>query len=203
MKSAVFGGTFDPVHNGHIGMAKELLKAKIVDSIIFLPAATPPHKLNQLISTAESRVAMLESVIEDGMEICLWEIMRRDVKTSYSYETMRELKKLYPNRELLFLMGMDSLNGLAKWKNFVSFIAENEFIVYVRLGEKVPLESELAEKLGGETFLAKKMLNSIHHLPYYDVSSTLVRARIASKERINDLVPLAVEEVIERLKLYR
>lgn len=209
LKTAIFGGSFDPVHRGHAGLAREVLKAGVVNEVMFLPAAKAPHKLDKNMTPCKIRLEMLEAVLEPGMQICRYEIERTDAETSYSYETMRALKKLYPERELFFLMGMDSLDTVHLWRNFLELIRENDFVVYMRPGAPVPtteqLETNFREKAPNATDLAglaEKMHKTIVELPNFDVSSTEIREAVQERKPITNLVPEEVAKIIERELLY-
>ena len=200
-KVAILGGTFDPIHNGHIGIAHNIIKKGLVDSVIYLPAAIPPHKRNNQITNANLRLEMIQAVLDQTTTVSSHEISNPD-RVSYSEQTMQELRKIYPNSELYFFMGMDSLLSLHKWRNFIPFIENNQFIVYTRSGDQLPELTTLAQNFDHRTDLAKKMLESITELPNFDISSTQIRNAVAQVKPIENLVPAKVLEIIKKHNLY-
>ncbi len=117
MRIGVFGGTFDPVHQGHLELARRAKAQFHLDRILFVPARVPPHKQNRdNISAMEHRAAMLEAALtgEDGMVLCREELDRPEI--SYTVETLRRLKALYPNDELFLILGADNLKEFPLWR---------------------------------------------------------------------------------------
>ena len=201
-KVAILGGTFDPIHNGHIGIAENIIKKGLVDEVIYLPAAIPPHKRKQQITDASLRLEMIQAVVNQKTTVSDYEIKKSD-RVSYSEQTMNELREIYPDSELFFFMGMDSLLSLHKWRNFIPFIENNQFIVYTRSGDKWPTKAALASNFMGRNDLAEKMLQSITQLPNFDISSSQIREAVSQSKPINTLVPTKVSEIITKHKLYQ
>lgn len=199
---AIFGGTFDPIHYGHLKMADAILNDGLADKLVFLPAKIPPHKFGKQITSDKKRLRMICSVLKENMEVCTLELDREDEITSYSYQTMRELREAYPNKKLKFVMGMDSLNTLQFWRRFDEFIEENEFIVFTRPEQNIPSLNQLTTNFHGRQDLAEKMLSSV---VYYDFpfSSTDVRDAAGRGADLTDYVPFSVEEMIKEGHLYQ
>ena len=201
IKTVIFGGTFDPVHNGHLGMASDLLSLGVAEEIIFLPSWTPPHKANFKITPFEHRFEMLKlatvglknSIISD------FELQEK-AKLSYSINTMRKLKKEYPAKKLYFLMGLDSFYELHTWYKAETFVEENYFIIFNRPGLEFPTIDLLARYFKEE--LARKLLSSIVEMGEYPISSTEIRQKHAIKKEISTLLPLSVLNYIKTNKLY-
>ena len=204
MKSrvAILGGTFDPIHNGHIGIAHNIIEKELVNSVIYLPAAIPPHKRNQHITNSQLRLEMIESVIDAKTAVSDYEIARPD-RISFSEQTMNELRELHPESELYFFMGMDSLLSLHSWRNFIKFIENNQFIVYTRSGDQLPTKQQLTKNFNNRSDLAEKMIASITELPNFDISSTQIRLAVEHSKPINQLVPDSVAQIIKANKLYQ
>ena len=196
---AIFGGTFDPVHNGHIKMADTIISRNLADRVFFLPAKTPPHKLDKKITSEAIRLRMLETVVNERIQICRHEIDKPDA-TSYSYKTMRELKALHPDKKLLFVIGMDSLRTIHFWREFSKFIQENDFIIFTRPGQKVPTIGELNENIQNIA-LCKKLLNSLVELNQ-PISSTQVREAVKNEKKVEESIPNSVLELIKIENLY-
>lgn len=196
---AIFGGTFDPVHNGHVKMAETIIARNLADKVFFLPAKTPPHKLDKKITSEAIRLRMLEAVAGERIQICRHEIDKPEA-TSYSYKTMRELKALYPDKKLLFVIGMDSLRTIHFWREFTKFIQENEFIIFTRPGQKMPTIEELNENIQNIA-LCEKLLNALVELNQ-PISSTQVREAVQNGASLEGLIPQPVQEIIKSEQLY-
>lgn len=198
---AIFGGTFDPIHYGHLSMADAILRDDLADTVLFLPAKIPPHKLGKKIAPDKVRLRMLLAVLKENMEICTCELEREKGITSYSYQTVRELRAISPEKQFKFVMGMDSLNTLQFWREFDAFIEETEFIVFTRPGQEIPTIERLTENFNGRQDLAQKMLDAIiiHNFPF---SSTEVREASERGADLSDYVPVAVVEIIDDCNIY-
>jgi nicotinate-nucleotide adenylyltransferase len=130
-KIAVFGGSFDPVHTAHTDIAKEALKIADVKKVVFVPAYAPPHKAEQF-AAIEHRIAMLKLAVKNikKTEISFFEAEKQD--TVYSYQTLDYFRSLYPENEIVMIIGSDSLQELYSWKN-AAYLAENyRFLVAKR-----------------------------------------------------------------------
>ena len=135
MRTAFFGGTFDPPHNGHLELARHILKSGRTDRILFVPAYDPPHKLEKKISPFADRVAMLEMLLKDEPAMLISDIESRAKLTpSYSYKIMKLLEKEFPGDTLQVLIGGDSLEALHTWYKARPLAAEYEIICYPRKG---------------------------------------------------------------------
>jgi nicotinate-nucleotide adenylyltransferase len=201
-KIAILGGTFDPIHNGHIGIAHQIIKKKLVDQVIYLPAAIPPHKQGKKITNSVLRLKMIQSVLDDQTTVSDFEI-QQTTRISYSEQTMNQLREIYSDSILYFFMGMDSLRSLHHWRNFITFIENNQFIVYTRKHEVRPTLQQLTENFNQRQDLAQKMLLSITELPNFDISSTQIREAIRMEQSIDNLVPQSVQALIIENQLYK
>ncbi|MCB2359831.1 nicotinate-nucleotide adenylyltransferase [Clostridium estertheticum] len=199
MKKAIFGGTFDPIHIGHIHIAYEALYSLKLDKILFMPAGNPPNKLNKQITDSKIRYDLVNKAIEGeiNFEISEYEINKKE--NSYTYETIELFSKLQPKTEWYFLIGADSLIDLDNWKNVDRLLNGCQLVVYNRAG--FALEKILKQK----NFLESKYHNKIIFLdmPIIDISSTSIRESIKEGRNINYLLPKGVEKIVEKLKLYK
>lgn len=199
MKKAIFGGTFDPIHIGHIHIAYEALYSLNLDKILFMPAGNPPNKLNKQITDAKIRYALVNKAIEkeEGFEISDYEINKKE--NSYTYETIELFSKLQSNTEWYFLLGADSLMDLGNWKNVDRLLNSCRLVVYNRAGFEV--EKVLKQK----KYLENKFNNKITFLdmPIIDISSTSIRKSIKEGRNINYLLPRGVDNIVEKLQLYK
>ncbi len=187
---AIYGGTFDPVHHGHLITAQSVLELRNLDKIIFIPSFISPHKQDVKASAAEHRVNMLKLAIENipNFEWSDFEINRESV--SYTIDTLKELKNQYDHIELI--IGEDNLLSFDKWKSPEKIIEIATLLVLRRrtareAGTKYPYEEKAV-------FL---------ETPRIDISGTRIRERVRKGLPINFLVPQNVMRYIYESKLYK
>lgn len=197
MKIALFGGTFDPIHRGHLAVAHAATEAFKLDRIHFVLADTPPHKQAKPITPYKHRLAMLEMALEGEEKFQASRIEERRAKSrpeaNYSIDTVRRFKQSMAKRDkLFFIIGMDSFVQLDRWKEPEALLAECEFIVVSRPGH--------ASKAAKPVFT-----NKVHLLETVavDISSTQIRDTVAHGKPLEDLVPGTVAHYIKRHRLYR
>jgi nicotinate-nucleotide adenylyltransferase len=191
LRIGLFGGSFDPVHLGHIELARTAKDELGLDKVIFIPAWIPPHKLEKQLAGARFRIKMLSEALKPhkGFSISRFETGRKN--TTYTYQTVAHFKKLYPRAKLFFIIGMDSLKELKTWKNIDSLAGELTFAAGKRRGVKIPLKPRCA----GPVAMLKKAIPG--------VSSTRVRALAAEGRPLKGLVPEKVEKLIKEKGIYR
>jgi len=199
LKKAIFGGTFDPIHIGHLHIAYEALYNLHLDKILFMPAGNPPHKNNKKITNAQIRYDLVKKAIESEakFEISDYEINKSE--NSYTYETVEHFRKLEPNIEWYFLIGLDSLMDLDGWKNVEKILDNCKLVVYNRAGFTV--EQVLKQKHHLEQKFNKKI--EFISMPIIDISSTNIRNNIKVGRNIDYLLPKGVEKIIQSLNLYK
>ena len=200
MKIGIMGGTFDPIHKGHLMLgeyAKELYK---LDEIWFMPNGNPPHKLNSNIeSQTNHRVEMVKLAIRDydNFKVQLYEVERTEV--NYSYLTMQYFNEKYPNDEFYFIIGADSLFAFETWKHPELLVKTCKILAAYRDGKNTSEMEEqiqyLNQKYGAEILL----LNT----PNVDISSSGIRRMIKDNEDISNLVPETVFSYIQSNNLFR
>ena len=179
MRIAFFGGTFDPPHNGHLELARHILKRCITDCVLFVPAYDPPHKLDQKISSFDDRYAMLEMLVAGEPGMLVSDIERRAaLKPSYSIKILKLLEKEFPDDKLQILIGGDSLEALYSWHKAREIASQYEIICYPRKGYEVDRESLLRHWTSKEIDI---LLKSVLQMPFFDISSTSVRNNITDK----------------------
>lgn len=183
----IFGGTFNPVHTGHLVMADQVGTQLGLDKVYFMPDSTPPHVDKKEAIAAKYRVEMLAAAIKDNplfdLELC--EIERGGI--SYTYDTMAYLKKKHPNTAYYLIMGADMVNYLPKWH---------------RVAELAKLVQFVGVKRPGYAPRSKYPVLWVD-APLLEITSTGIRKRVANGESIRYLVPDAVETYIEKEGLYR
>ncbi|MBR2426179.1 MAG: nicotinate (nicotinamide) nucleotide adenylyltransferase [Lentisphaeria bacterium] len=202
MKIAVFGGTFDPVHNGHLGMARYLLRSRIVEKACFLPAYLPPHKAGKKkIQSYEHRRNMLSLILEDGMEISDLEKQRGGI--SYTFDTLSFLTQERPEDEFCWVIGSDSLRQLHTWYRAEELVERFTFLTYPRGGETLPTAVELGEHWQ-ENAVVKLTGQILHTAPLFPESSTEIRRKLQTGDiaTIGNLLPAAVLNYIKQNQLY-
>lgn len=194
------GGSFNPLHIGHLIMAQDAMERFELDRVVFIPCANPPHKPELVLISAVHRVAMLHLAVEDNpcFEVSDIEIRRGGI--SYTLDTMDALQVEYPGEKLYFIIGGDSLQDLHGWRNSVELVDRYDFISLVRPGVKVP---ETPEDLKVPAHSARRLLDHIVSVHQIDVSSSEIRRRVAEGQSIRYLVPTCVEMYIHEHGLYR
>ena len=138
-KYGIFGGSFDPIHYGHLMICEYIKEEMGLDKVIFIPTGNPPHK--DLGVSAEDRYEMVRIAISPNPDFEISDIETTRVNLSYTVDTIRELKKIYKEEKLYFLIGLDSLFQLKTWKKIGDLSQEIEFVVALR-----PFERELRNK---------------------------------------------------------
>lgn len=196
----VLGGTFDPIHNGHLAMASSAIACGAVDRIWFLPNPLPPHKaLPQDAATAAERVAMLKLAIKgiSDYEICDLELLKGN--ETYTYQTLPMLEERYPELFFTFMIGADSLFQIETWKCPKLLLSGHTFLAACRDDHDnaavLKKAEELNRKYGSNIQLLK--------IPPTDVSSTRIREKCRMHESIASDVPDAVAAYIANHGLYQ
>ena len=199
-KLGLFGGSFDPIHNGHLHIARAFADELGLDKVIFLPAGEPYHKTAPRTPAAQ-RLAMVEAAIEGDSRFAASDVdMVRDGAT-YSVDTMQIFRQHFADAELWWLMGMDSLLQLHTWKNWRTFARLTNIAVAARAGQSLNLAPpELRDWLGEALQQGSPKILSA---PLLDISSSAIRRRVAAGESVGDEVPAAVGRLIEEWGLYR
>lgn len=198
MRLGIFGGTFDPVHNGHLLLAEQCREQCRLDQVWFIPAGIPPHKLARTLASGKARAEMLELAVagHDFLRVDRRELDRSD--PCYTVETLAVLQAEEPTRELFFLMGADSLAEFSTWREPRRIVELAELAVVNRGQAAVPELGPLRALLG-ETLVSRIHFVTISGV---DVSSSDIRQRIREGKSIRYMVPRAVECYIETHGLY-
>ena len=198
MRIAIFGGTFDPVHNEHVNIVKSAKEQLQADKVIIIPTYIPPHKQGKQTSPAEDRLEMAKRAFSSikGCEVSAYEINAKG--TSYTYLTLQYYKEKYPNDELYFLVGSDMLKDFYNWKNPEIILSLADLVVCNREGEKVNFSVENIK-------FSSKFKKKFKVIEYVgkNVSSTKARALCAFGHDLKPYVPQDVIDYIEGKKLYR
>ncbi|MDP3879675.1 MAG: nicotinate-nucleotide adenylyltransferase [Dehalococcoidales bacterium] len=198
MNSGVLGGTFDPVHNGHIVVAEETRRLLSLDEVLFIPAGDPWLKAGNSILPAEHRVQMVRLAIagKPYFKLSTMEIDRAG--PTYTVDTISELRsRLGPADELFFILGRDNLAQLPRWREPSRLIEMCRLVVVPRPGYSLPDLRSLEEAIPG---ISRVLV--LLDKPEMDIDSTEIRNRVAQGLSISHLVPKAVDEYIKQHKLY-
>jgi nicotinate-nucleotide adenylyltransferase len=183
----VFGGTFDPLHHGHLIVAGEAFEALGLDLLLLVPAAQPPHKPGTAAS-AEQRLRMLRAATAGDPRFAIEEIELRREGPSYTVDTLRELKRLHADVQLFFLLGADQFRMLETWREPDEVARLAQLVVFARAGEEIG-----PNRYSGIQVAVSRV----------DVSGTEIRRRIREGRSIRYYVPEAVRGIIEGEGLYR
>ena len=198
MKLGIFGGTFDPVHLGHLILAETAREVCSLDEVRFLPAFSPPHKQSSEISSGKQRAAMLDFATAGFREFVVDQRELKRKGTSFTVDTLAEMKEEFPDAEFYFLMGADSLVDLPTWKD-PERIAELAQIIAVNRNNSSPEDLNSAvQQLPAEVQKAITILE----MPEIAISASDLRLRISEKRSIRFLTPRPVERYILEEKLY-
>jgi nicotinate-nucleotide adenylyltransferase len=213
---ALFGGTFDPVHNGHIEIARAMVKNFALDQLLFVPAHKPPHKDSHGIADAYHRYAMavLATLEEPRVIVSTIELEAPDMP--YTFETIDRLRSMVgPEAKLFFVMGADSFQEINTWREPARLLSSTNVIVVTRPGRVIALSHledsfrrTIVDLRESNSELAVSNEVSDHRIYLTDyvntgVSSTEVRQRVCSGDSIEGLVPSRVADYISKYKLYR
>lgn len=200
-KLGILGGTFNPVHHGHLILAQDALEHFGLDRVLLIPCAQPPHKSPEKLAAAEHRVAMLRMAIGDDprFEVSALELERRG--PSYTIETIKALQAERPTATLHFIIGTDSLLELHQWYLVGQLLELCEFVTMLRPG--FPVEHLTEERLHLPARWGSRLLANLFPGHAADISSTDIRRRVAAGRSIRYLVPAAVARYIAAEGLYR
>jgi nicotinate-nucleotide adenylyltransferase len=202
-KIGIMGGTFNPIHHGHLVTAQEALDQFRLDEIIFIPTGDPPHKIEDLLADAEDRYLMtvIATSSNDSFFVSRIEIDRKG--KSYTIDTVKKLRKMYgKDSELFFVTGADAILEILTWKNTDEIVTLAKFIAATRPGYDLSKIKELRSTL----FKSEEESNegiSIMEIPALAISSTNIRNRIKESRPINYLVPEGVNNYIIKHGLYK
>ena len=189
MKIGLLGGSFDPLHVGHIALAQTATQALELDKVLFLPTGNHPLKQNRNILPAEKRFRLVQKAISSYPGFEASKLDMEDTDLSYSVELIKRLRKLYPVDELYFLSGDDIITELPQWHNWEWLLQNVQFVVAKRPDTN-------REKWQGLDYLGYFLF--IDMKPQ-DVSSSMIRDKIKKGESISGLVPVEVEKEIYKL----
>ncbi len=199
MRIGLFGGSFNPIHLGHLIVARDVLEVHALDRMLWIPCGRPPHKTGHGLAPGEHRAAMIERAIagEPQFSLCRLELEREG--PSYTIETVRELRARMPAEELFFVVGADTVAELATWKEIEELMRLCEFIPIARPGGPV---RPAPDALGLPLAAAERMLARWTEAHWIGISSSEIRRRLAAGLSVRYLVPDPVEQYLRDHHLY-
>ena len=197
----LFGGSFNPVHTGHLILAEYAREETALDEILFVPARTPPHKPLQPLAPAEDRLEMLDLAIKGNSTFQSSDLELNRSGPSYTLQTVMELKKSKEEKEKLFLiLGADSILDLPNWWRSKELIEEVEIIGLKRPGYSMEQLEDLHSYFAEDT--VRELRESLIEAPLLQISATEIRNRIINEKSIRYLVPDPVRDYIRENELF-
>lgn len=195
----MFGGSFDPVHMGHLTIAQDAVEQLELDRLIFVPAAIPPHKQDQVLTEGRHRFEMLQLATEGNLsfEVSDMELQRGGV--SYTFDTMKQIQFEHPGAELFFIVGLDSLTILHSWRNVDKLLELCTIVPFARGGED---PAKIADQIQLSKDWKTRLLERLIRIHEIEISASEIRMRLAEGLSIRYLVPPEVEMYIAEHGLY-
>ncbi|NOU36379.1 MAG: nicotinate-nucleotide adenylyltransferase [Kiritimatiellaceae bacterium] len=195
----VFGGSFDPVHMGHLTIAQDAVEQLELDRLIFVPAAVPPHKQGKALAEGRHRFEMLQLATEGNLsfEVSDMELQRGGV--SYTFDTMTQVQSEHPGAELFFIVGLDSLTILHAWRNVDQLLEMCTIVPFARGGED---SAQIAAKIKLSEPWKTRLMERLIRIHEIEISASDIRMRLAEGLSIRYLVPPEVEMYIAEHGLY-
>ena len=196
----IMGGTFNPIHKGHLALAKSAMEEFVLAKVIFIPAGMPPHKKPGEVIDKEHRYNMVKLAIKQipKFSISRIEVDRKGI--SYAVDTFNELKKIYGEKtKLFYIMGLDSINEILEWRKPLELFKLCEFIVSTRPGSRIRTFKRLVKFPP-----LQKEVDKIHLMELKEnISASEIRERLKSGKSVKGLLPRVVENYIKRNRLYK
>lgn len=184
----IFGGTFDPPHHGHLIIAQTAVEELELDKVLFVPAASPPHKTGQLMASASHRLAMLKLAIKGNKNFTASTLELQRGGVSYTVDSLQKLTEKHPGSDFFLILGEDNYAEFHSWKSPEEIVRLASLVVYRRLGYENP---------GGSEYPVMELRG-----PILELSSTDIRNRVFRGKSIRYLVPREVASYIKTNRLY-
>ena len=198
---AIMGGTFDPIHMGHLRMAYAVQQQLAFDKVVFLPSYIPPHKQTRSdFASWEDRLAMVQLAVQNYADFVVSSLEFDRGGISYTYDTVNFLQELWPDAEIYLIIGEDSLTQLFTWYRVQDLLRLVHFVAAERPGyEGEEGVARLTKAYG--SWAAEKIIHA--EVPETAISSTEIRKRLREGKPVRGMVPMAVEQYIYERGLYR
>jgi nicotinate-nucleotide adenylyltransferase len=209
-KLGIFGGTFDPLHNGHLQLAKVAIRELKLHQVIFVPCGSPPHKSHSGISAFSHRLAMIELATKNSALLSSSSIESTLKAPTYTIDMLKSIRQMYHEQEkFFFLVGSDAFLDIASWKNYYRLLAEITFVLVMRTGDRIYEVEKFLNKLGFAKKGRKWRLVDAPEAQLIllseqidDISATDIRQKVRNNQTIDNLVPPEIREYIAAHKLY-
>ena len=195
----VFGGSFDPVHIGHLIIAQDALEQLELDRVVFVPAAISPHKRHRAPTEGRHRLRMLQLATENNLRFEVSELELARGGVSYTIDTLEHIQADHPGANLFFIVGLDSLKELHRWHRYEDVLACCTLVPLGRGGEDPAAIAELCKL---PDLWKNRVLDRLIRIHEIEVSASEIRMRIAEGLSIQTLVPAEVEMYIAEHNLY-
>lgn len=196
IKVGIMGGTFDPIHIGHLILAMEAINYKNLDEVWFIPTGNPNFKQDKNVTDKQKRFEMVKIATQDNKKfnVCDYEINKNGV--TYSWETMKYLRENY-DYDFYFIMGEDSLMSVETWENAEDFLKNTKILACIRRQDEMSKLDVKIDDLKSKGYFVEKIPTS-----FIDISSTKIREKVQTNQDFRYFVPNQVFEYIVRNKLY-
>lgn len=198
MKIGLMGGTFDPIHIGHLFLAEEVANLYALDKIIFLPSGHGPHKDVNRVSDPHIRYEMVEKAIQDHPLFVVSDIETQRTGLSFTIDTIRHFKDLYPEDQLFFITGADAILTIETWREFESLLSACTFVAATRPSIRSKALIEAVKALNQKYHASIQLMD----MPQLEISSSDIRKRVRMGRTVRYLVPEVVREMIRCRGLY-
>ena len=198
-KVSILGGTFDPIHYGHLVTAEAVMHEYQIDQVLFIPSGQPPHKTEGQVTPADHRYLMTLLATETNPRFFSSRIEIDRKGYTYTIDTIRELKEMYPGSEIYFITGADAFSNILSWKNPELLLSSCHFVAATRPGYSRAKAAPQIEAL------MDRHADTLHYLevPALSISSSEIRARVKEGRPIKYLLPETVENYIYKHGLYQ
>ena len=198
---AIMGGTFDPIHMGHLRMAHAVQQQLAFDRVVFLPSYIPPHKQTRSdFASWQDRLAMVELAVQNYADFVVSSLEFDRGGVSYTYDTVNHMQELWPDAAIYLIIGEDSLTQLYTWYRALDLLRLVYFVAAERPGYEGEVGVARLTKAYG-SWAAEKIIHA--EVPETAISSTEIRKRLREGKPIRGMVPMAVEQYIYERGLYR
>jgi nicotinate-nucleotide adenylyltransferase len=219
-KSGILGGTFDPVHLGHLGLARDVLETMHLDRVWFIPAWRSPHKPDRVLAGADHRLNMLKEALAPFPKFQISEIELRQKEISYTINTLTALHQRHPGQDWYLILGMDTFRNFASWKQVREILHKVHLVIVTRPGypdgstptalpslmKNLPVTYQLDRAADGtQTFLSRETEKTMVFcgIEPLDISSSNIRSRIKARLSVKKMLPPEVERYIMTHLLYQ
>lgn len=198
MKIGLFGGTFDPIHLGHVDMIRQLCSHVALEKVIFIPSYIPPLKHKAHMTSYEDRLMMTRLALKEEPKFEVSTFESESNLPSYTINTVAHFKEKYPVDQLFYIMGVDAFNDIERWYHWQELLHATNIIIVDRPQKSLKISETVLQVLHSSPY-------EIYHMPLHTlpISSTMVRQSLVRQERVDEFLPNEVLEYILDKHLYQ